>query len=86
MDAQSLHGKAPVGVAALARKHGKPVVALAGSLHPDPEGRLLEAFDGAFAIANGPIALEDSLRDGARLVEDAAASVGMLIKALAPGE
>lgn len=30
LDAQSLRGKAPLGVARIARRHGKPVIAIAG--------------------------------------------------------
>lgn len=36
IDGQSLQGKAPVGVAALARRYQVPVVAVAGQIHIDP--------------------------------------------------
>ena len=35
LDGQTAMGKAPVGIARLAQKHGKTVVALAGSVTPD---------------------------------------------------
>ncbi|VFT58243.1 Putative glycerate kinase [Pseudomonas aeruginosa] len=53
LDAQSLHGKTPVGVARIARQAGVPVVALAGSLG-DGYQRLHDAgIDAAFSLAPG---------------------------------
>jgi glycerate 2-kinase len=37
IDQQSLQGKAPVGIAALALRHGVPVIAVAGQIHVPPE-------------------------------------------------
>ena len=42
LDAQSLHGKTPVGVARLCREMGVPCVAIAGSLGPDLQARRAE--------------------------------------------
>ena len=35
LDSQSIHGKTPIGVARVAKRHGVPVIAIAGSLTPD---------------------------------------------------
>jgi glycerate kinase len=72
LDAQTLHGKAPAGVAAAARAAGVPVVAVAGrSLLGDTE--LREAgFDAAYALTD----LEDDLQ---RCIEQA----GPLLERLA---
>ncbi len=69
LDAQSVYGKAPVGVSRRARSHGVPVIALAGSL----EGRLeifhSEGITACFAIADGPLSLEQSISKGPQLLE-----------------
>jgi glycerate kinase len=31
IDSQSIHGKTPIGVAAVAKRYGKPVIGIAGS-------------------------------------------------------
>lgn len=51
LDAQSLHGKAPVGVAGLAHEHAVPVLAVAGTVDPDARERLAERFDAIWSVA-----------------------------------
>jgi len=68
LDAQTLHGKGPVGVARLARKHGKPVVGLAGSIVPNEE---LEAeFDLLLSSKPSQMSLDEAMRKGASLIEE----------------
>ena len=50
VDAQTLRGKTPFGVAAIAKRHGKPVIALAGSVSEGAEGLLLHGVDAIFGI------------------------------------
>ncbi|MCB1231491.1 MAG: glycerate kinase, partial [Verrucomicrobiae bacterium] len=45
LDGQTLQGKAPAGVAKLARRFGKPVTALAGIIADDAGSSLAEQFD-----------------------------------------
>ena len=71
IDAQTLEGKGPAGVAALARKHGKPVIAFAGSVADDP--RIATVFDHVFAITPPGLTLDEALRDAPRLLESCAA-------------
>lgn len=80
LDGQTLEGKGPAGMAALARRHGKPVVALAGSL--GDERALLTVFDAVAALAPGPLTAAESVRDAAALLEAAAVR---LARALAVG-
>ncbi len=75
LDGQTLEGKAPAGVAALARKHGKPVAAFAGRIGvngAEEQRRMQETFDAVAALAAGPITVEES---GARAGELLRASV-----------
>jgi len=75
IDAQTEHGKGPAEVARLARAHGRPVVALAGTVDGSPGD-----FDACLPIANGPLTLDESRRDAAQLLEAAAERAGRLLK------
>lgn len=68
MDAQTLHGKTPAGVARLARKLGVPVVALAGSLGEGYEALHDIGITAAFSLAGGPISLADAVRQAPALL------------------
>ncbi len=68
LDAQTLHGKGPAGVAALARKHGRPVIAIAGAVEDSPAVRAL--FDHAFAIKPAEMPLAEAMLRGAELIEE----------------
>jgi glycerate kinase len=70
IDAQTMEGKGPAGVAALARKHGKPVIAFAGSVADDP--RIATVFDQVFAITPPGLPLDEALRDAPRLLANCA--------------
>lgn len=68
MDAQTLHGKTPAGVAGIARQAGVPVVALVGSLGPGYQELYGAGISAAFSLAHGPMTLEDACRDTAALL------------------
>jgi len=75
IDAQSLEGKVPVGVARLAKKHLTPCIGLVGAIE-GPLAPLYEAgFSGLFSIQNGPMSLAKSKSNAALLLEDTAARV-----------
>jgi glycerate kinase len=52
LDEQTLHGKAPAGVAAAAAKAGVPVVAVAGRLALDPDRLRAAGIDAAYALTD----------------------------------
>ncbi len=70
-DAQTAMGKAPAGVAAMARRQGVPVVCLSGGLGEDAEVVLDCGIQALASIVPGPMALEACLAGGAELVEAA---------------
>lgn len=74
LDGQSLAGKTPIGVARAARARGVPVVALAGHLAPGWQAALDEGVTAAFALADGPMGLEEALERCAELLADRAES------------
>lgn len=76
IDAQTASGKAPAGVARLARARGKPVIALAGSIPPAYD----QAFDALVPLANSPMTIEDSMRSAGPLLQAAAARAARLVR------
>lgn len=61
LDGQTAMGKTPVGVARLAKKYGKPVVALGGSVLPEAGACHQEGIDAMFSILPGPTTLEKAM-------------------------
>ena len=68
VDAQTLFGKGPAGVAQMAQKHGKPVIAIAGAMEDSEEVR--QRFDQAYAVKPAEMPLEEAMRRGAELIEE----------------
>ena len=75
LDPQTLEGKGPAGVAALARRHGKPVVAFAGAVADDPRCR--ELFAETFAITPVGMPLDEAMRNAASLLEERVAQAAL---------
>ncbi|MDO5059087.1 MAG: glycerate kinase, partial [Neisseria sp.] len=63
MDAQSVRGKTPVGVARVAKRYGKPVIALAGGLREDYTEVYAHGIDAVFPIVRQLGSLEDVLAE-----------------------
>ncbi len=83
IDAQTLGGKGPLGVAKLAREYGVPTIALVGGLDlRDEEERLLHAagLQAAFSIVEKPMPLEDALENAADLLRRAARRLGYALQ------
>ncbi|MFB5268255.1 glycerate kinase [Paenibacillus enshidis] len=70
LDSQTRYGKTPYGVAAIAKKYDKPVVAFAGRVGEDIEV-LYEKIDALFGIMQGVSSLEEALAQGQRNLERA---------------
>jgi glycerate kinase len=79
-DAQTAMGKAPVGVAAAAKRQGVPVVCLSGGLGEGAEAVLARGIDALMALPPGPLGLEACLAGGAPLLEAATARACRLLK------
>lgn len=61
LDYQSLNGKVPVGVANIAKKHHKPVIAIVGSLGKNAELVYPYGITAMFSILSKIVLLEDAL-------------------------
>ena len=61
LDAQTAMGKAPIGVAKLAKRHGKPVIAFSGCVTPEAETVNAHGIDAFFPILRSVVALDEAL-------------------------
>ncbi|CAM4185505.1 glycerate kinase [Bordetella muralis] len=78
MDAQTLRGKTPAGVARIAQHAGVPVVALAGSLGEGYEKLHAGGITAAFSLAPGPVTLQQACENAAQYLCDRARDVTQL--------
>ena len=72
IDGQSDMGKAPAGVAAMAKRAGKPVVAFCGLDTTAPGGNA--GFDRIWELEKGDLSISESMKQGAALLRKTAAS------------
>ena len=61
LDNQTAMGKAPIGVAKLAKKHGAKVIAMAGCVTDDAVKCNEEGIDAYFAIVNKSMSIEEAM-------------------------
>lgn len=78
LDGQTLRGKTPAGVLRLARRHGVPVVAVAGSLGEGYDALYEQGLAAAFSLVPGPLSLEEALAQAEGLLERTARDIGRL--------
>ncbi|WP_060477353.1 MULTISPECIES: glycerate kinase [Pseudomonas] len=77
-DAQTLRGKTPMGVARVAKRHAVPVVVLAGTLGDGYQQLYAHGIDAAFALASGPMTLQQACANAAQLLQHRAADIARL--------
>ncbi|MCP2252140.1 glycerate kinase [Prauserella aidingensis] len=75
LDAQSLAGKAPAGIAAIARRHGARVAAIAGRIALSADDLAEAGITAAIAIADHAPSVEVAVRDAAALLRRHAADL-----------
>lgn len=80
IDYQTAFGKTPYGVAKCAKKYGIPVIAIAGGIGQDADTLYQKGFDSIFSIVDKPMSLEQSMKDGSILLENAAERIMRVLK------
>jgi glycerate kinase len=75
MDAQTLLGKTPMGVAQIAQQAGVPTIAIAGSLGPGYQDLYRAGIEAAFSLVSGPMSLAHACDNVATLLEDRAQDI-----------
>ena len=83
MDAQTLHGKGPMGVADMARELGKPVAAFAGAI--EAEDQLRTRIDFLCAIKPKEMPLAEAMQRGPELLTSAVIAQSPAIRDLLTG-
>jgi len=80
IDSQSLEGKAPVVVAALAKKYNIPCFAIAGQIPVEISPELQEYFSMLLPIGNKPETLEKAIENTEKNIFRTAQQIGNLLK------
>ena len=75
MDAQTLHGKTPMGVAKIAQTAGVPVIAIAGSLGEGYQALYQTGMVAAFSLVSGPTTLAHACAHAEKLLSDRAQDI-----------
>jgi len=79
LDFQTQYGKTPYGVAQIAGKYGKPVIAVGGSLGKGYEVLYNKGFTSIISIADRPMTLEESLSEAPQLLKAAGRAIAGMI-------
>lgn len=82
IDFQTQYGKTPLGVATIAKKYNKPVIALAGKVGEDVEVLYGNGIDSIFGIMQGVTSLEEALKKGAENTEKTSENIMRLMKSI----
>jgi glycerate 2-kinase len=81
IDFQTQYGKTPFGVATIAKKYHKPVIAFAGRVGEEIDV-LYETIDSIFGIMQGVASLEEALAQGKQNLERASENAARLMKVI----
>jgi glycerate kinase len=79
-DGQTIHGKAPIGVARVAARHGVPVIGLSGALTPDSSAVHAHGISAVFSAVRSVCTVEEALRDAAANVRATARNIAMALR------
>ncbi|CAM7484761.1 glycerate kinase [Citrobacter sedlakii] len=80
IDSQTIHGKVPVGVANVAKRYNKPVIAIAGSLTADVGVVHEHGLEAVFSVIYCICTLDDALKNAEDNVRMTARNVAATIK------
>lgn len=82
IDFQTQYGKTPLGVATVAKKYNKPVIALAGRVGDDIEILYEKGIDSIFGIMKGVTTIEEALIKGKENIEKTSENIIRLMAVL----
>jgi glycerate 2-kinase len=80
IDSQTIQGKTPIGVARLAKRHGKPVIGIAGCLSGDAGVVHGHGIDAVFSVLGQPGSVQDALTHAAANVRAASRNIAATLK------
>ena len=82
IDFQTQYGKTPLGVATVAKKYNRPVIALAGRVGDGIEVLYENGIDSIFGITKGATSLEEALAKGQENIEKTSENIVRLMNLL----
>ena len=80
IDFQTVHGKTPIGVARVAKRHGRPVIGIAGSLGSGVDAEYAHGIDAVFSVLARPCTLDEALYDAAENLRVAARNLAASLR------
>jgi glycerate kinase len=80
LDRQTQFGKTPFGVAQLAKKHGKPVIGVAGTVDEGAEELYGGGFQLILSIQERPVTLEAAIRNAPVLLERTGERIARMLR------
>jgi glycerate kinase len=80
IDSQTIHGKTPIGVAAVAKRYGKPVIGIAGCLSTDVEVVHDYGIDAVFSVLSQACSVQEALAHAAVNVRSASRNIAATLK------
>ncbi|MBY0001392.1 glycerate kinase [Priestia aryabhattai] len=80
IDGQTIYGKTPIGVAKTAKKHGVPVIAIAGSIGEGSEAVYEHGISALFSVVPGAVTLSEALEKANENIEKTAKNVASVIR------
>ena len=84
-DFQTAFGKAPVGVAKVAKQFNIPVFCVSGGLGEGADDVLAQGIDAVMSICDRPLTLDACMSAGSALIESASERLCRIVKAVRPG-
>lgn len=82
IDFQTQYGKTPLGVATVAKKYNKPVVALSGRVGDDIDILYEKGIDSIFGIMRGVTTIDEALKNGKENIERTSENIARLMEML----
>lgn len=79
IDGQTAFGKTPVGVARVAKRHNKPVIAIGGSLRADVDAVFAHGIDAVSSVLYRPCTIDEALTEGNENLRRAARNIAAIL-------
>jgi glycerate kinase len=79
IDSQTQYGKTPYGVAQVANRHGKPLIAVAGTIGEGADVLYQKGFDAIVSVLDRPMNLEEAIQETQALLEATGERIGRLL-------
>ncbi|WP_369788958.1 glycerate kinase [Rouxiella sp. WC2420] len=80
IDSQSINGKVPIGVARVAKRYNKPVIAIGGSLTKDVDVVFDHGLDAVFSVLYSICTLDEALDNAAENLRKSARNIAATIR------